>query len=79
MSGVNSDHTDQSLEGLKERLMNGMFVQLQEKSLKPEFISYIKENHLLEHMAIVTDDTMPDAFMERGHLNYLVKRLCITV
>ena len=31
MSGVNSDHTDQSLEGLKERLMNGMFVQLQEK------------------------------------------------
>lgn len=74
MNGVNSDHTDQSLEGLKERLMNGMFVQLQEKSLKPEFISYIKENHLLEHMAIVTDDTMPDAFMERGHLNYLVKK-----
>ena len=74
MSGVNSDHTDQSLEGLKERLMNGMFVQLQEKSLKPEFISYIKENNLLEHMAIVTDDTMPDAFMERGHLNYLVKK-----
>ena len=74
MSGVNSDHTDQSLSGLKQRIENGMFVQLQDKTLKPEFLQYLKENQLFEHFALVTDDTMPDAFMKRGQLNYLVKK-----
>lgn len=68
MSGVNSDHTDQSLSGLKQRIENGMFVQLQDKTLKPEFLQYLKENQLFEHFALVTDDTMPDAFMKRGQL-----------
>jgi len=73
-AGVTSDHTEQSLQGLKERIENGMFIELQEKSLKPEIINYLMENELYEHFSIVTDDTMPDALMKRGHLNYLVKK-----
>jgi adenine deaminase len=73
-AGVTSDHTEQSLQGLKERIENGMFIELQEKSLKPEIIDYLIENELYEHFSLVTDDTMPDALMRRGHLNYLVKK-----
>jgi len=73
-TGVNSDHTDQSLETLRQRVTNGCFIQLQDKTLKEEFIHYLVDNNLFEHFAIVTDDTMPDAFMQRGHLNYLVKK-----
>lgn len=73
-AGVTSDHTEQSLQGLKMRIENGIFVQLQEKSLKPEIITYLVQNELYEHFALVTDDTMPDVLVKRGHLNYLVKK-----
>jgi adenine deaminase len=73
-AGVTSDHTEQSLQGLKERIANGMFVEIQEKSLKKEIIDYLVTNELYEHFALVTDDTMPDVLMKRGHLNYLVKK-----
>jgi adenine deaminase len=73
-AGVTSDHTEQSLQGLKERIANGMFVELQEKSLKREVIDYLVTNDLYEHFALVTDDTMPDELVKRGHLNYLVKK-----
>lgn len=33
-SGVDSDHTEQTLEGMKERIADGVFIQLQEKSLR---------------------------------------------
>ena len=73
-NGVNSDHTDQTLETIRQRIAGGCFLQLQEKTIKPEFIQYLVEHNLFEHFAIVTDDTMPDSFMKRGHLNYLVKK-----
>ncbi|MBU2699410.1 adenine deaminase [Sporomusaceae bacterium BoRhaA] len=73
-AGVTSDHTEQSLQGIKERIANGMFVEIQEKSLKREIIDYLVTNELYEHFALVTDDTMPDVLMKRGHLNYLVKK-----
>ncbi|WP_196590198.1 adenine deaminase C-terminal domain-containing protein [Pectinatus frisingensis] len=73
-SGVGSDHTDQSLDTVKERIANGCFIQLQEKTLRSDIIRYLIDNNLFEHFAIVTDDTMPDAFIERGTLNFLVKK-----
>ena len=72
--GIRSDHTDQSLEGLAQRAANGMFIQLQEKTLKKEFLDYLMENRLSGRFALVTDDTMPDDFMRRGQLNHLVRR-----
>ena len=72
--GIRSDHTDQSMEGLAARAANGMFIQLQEKTLKKEFLDYLMENGLSGRFALVTDDTMPDDFMRRGQLNHLVQR-----
>ena len=72
--GIRSDHTDQSLEGLAQRAANGMFIQLQEKTLKKEFLDYLMEHNLSGRFALVTDDTMPDAFMQYGQLNHLVRR-----
>ena len=73
-TGVNSDHTDQTLGTIKQRIAGGCFLELQEKTLRPELITYLVDNNLFEHFAIVTDDTMPDKFIERGQLNYLVKK-----
>jgi len=73
-AGVDSDHTEQTLPGITERIANGMFVEIQEKSLKQEIVDYLMTNELYEHFALVTDDVMPDSLMKRGHLNHLVKK-----
>ena len=72
--GIRSDHTDQTLDGLAQRAANGMFIQLQEKTLKKEFLDYLMEHRLSGRFALVTDDTMPDDFMRRGQLDHLVRR-----
>ena len=72
--GIRSDHTDQSIDGLAQRAANGMFIQLQEKTLKKEFLDYLMEHRLAGRFALVTDDTMPDDFMRRGQLDHLVRR-----
>lgn len=73
-AGVDSDHTQQTATGLLERVRNGMFVELQEKSLTADIIEVVKKNNLQEYIALVTDDVMADKFSEQGHLNYLVKK-----
>lgn len=71
-SGVTSDHTQQTAESIVEKVMNGMFIQLQRKSLNPEVVSAIEDNQLFEHIGLVTDDVMPDD-LKKGHLNQIVK------
>jgi Adenine deaminase len=73
-AGVDSDHTEQTVQGMKERIANGMFVQIQEKSLKKEIVDYLLDNSITEHFAIVTDDVMPNSLVKNGHLNYLVRK-----
>ena len=73
-TGVNSDHCDQTLETIEQRISNGCFLQVQEKTVKPEFMKYLAGNDLFDHFALVTDDTMPDKFLERGQLNFIVKK-----
>lgn len=72
--GINGDHTEHTLQEIKERFQNGMFVELQEKMLRPEILDYIKEHNLYEHCCFVTDDTMADQLKEQGQLNYVVRR-----
>lgn len=72
--GINGDHTEHTLEEFKQRFENGMFVEIQSKSIEPELISYIKENNLYEHFCFVTDDVMADTFLEEGHLNAVMKK-----
>ena len=72
--GIDGDHTEHTLEEIRQRFENGMFVELQEKMLKPEILDYIIENNLFEHCCFVTDDTMADALLEKGQLNYRVRK-----
>lgn len=72
--GINGDHTEHTFEEFVQRFENGMFMELQAKSISPELINYIKENNLYEHFAFVTDDTMPDTFLYKGHLNVVIKK-----
>ncbi|EOR24846.1 adenine deaminase [Niallia nealsonii AAU1] len=73
-AGVGSDHTHQTVEGMKERIGIGMFLEIQEKSMTPEVIEYLIENPVKEHFCFVTDDVMADSFQLRGHLNVLLKK-----
>ncbi|MBZ4688670.1 MAG: adenine deaminase [Clostridia bacterium] len=72
--GIDSDHTHQTVEGLRERIENGMFVEIQEKSMSPEVIDFLVKNELYEHFCFVSDDVMADTLVEEGHLNKLVKK-----
>lgn len=72
--GIDADHTEHNLEEIKQRFANGMFVEIQEKMLRPDILEYIIENRLYEHCCFVTDDTMADALLEKGQLNYIVRK-----
>ncbi len=72
--GINGDHTEHTFEEFVQRFENGMFMELQAKSISSELINYIKENNLYEYFAFVTDDTMPDTFLHKGHLNVVIKK-----
>ena len=71
-TGIDSDHTEHTLEEVIDRYEKGMFFELQTKMLKPEVVSFIIENGLYEHTAFVTDDTMPDVMAFEGHLDRIL-------
>jgi adenine deaminase len=73
-SGVDSDHTHQSIEGMEARIAAGMFIEIQEKSMTPEVMAYLMAHEVSEHYCFVTDDVMADSFERRGHLNHLVRK-----
>lgn len=72
--GINGDHTEHSIEELEQRFSNGMFMEIQEKMLRPEIIAYIAEHNLYEHFCFVTDDVMADTLCSQGHLDALVRK-----
>lgn len=73
-AGVDSDHTHQTVEGLKERIGAGMFIEIQEKSMTPEIMDYLIQHDVSERFCFVTDDVMADSFEARGHLNHIVRK-----
>ncbi|WP_025690298.1 adenine deaminase C-terminal domain-containing protein [Paenibacillus zanthoxyli] len=73
-AGVDSDHTHQTIEGMKARIAAGMFIEIQEKSMTAEVMDYLICNDVGEHFCFVTDDVMADSFQRRGHLNHLVRK-----
>lgn len=70
--GVNGDHTQQNVSSLEEKIRNGMFIEMQHKSMTKENIDFLIENNLYEHFCLATDDVMVDKLLN-GHLNKLVK------
>ncbi|MGO4495282.1 adenine deaminase C-terminal domain-containing protein [Paenibacillus sp. 2RAB27] len=73
-SGVDSDHTHQSIEGMEARIAAGMFIEIQEKSMTDEVMAYLIQHDVSEHYCFVTDDVMADSFQRRGHLNHIVRK-----
>ncbi len=72
--GVDSDHCQQDIEGMKQRFANGMFVELQDKSITPQIAAYL-QNHDVEGLySFVTDDVPPDILINKGHLDYVVRK-----
>lgn len=72
--GIDGDHTEHTLEEIRQRFLNGMFVELQEKMIREDILNFVIENDLYEHMSFVTDDVMVDDLYENGHLNKVVKK-----
>ncbi len=71
--GINGDHTEHTMEELRQQFQNGMFVEIQEKMLSKEVLDFIMENNLQEHFCFATDDVMADVLCEEGHLDALVR------
>ncbi|MEH7012611.1 adenine deaminase C-terminal domain-containing protein [Neobacillus niacini] len=71
-TGITADHTHQSPESIYEKITNGMFLEFQKKSITPENIRVVVENHFYEYMSIITDDVMADDLLE-GHLDANVR------
>ncbi len=72
--GINADHTEHTLEEFKQRIENGMFMELQSKMILPEIIEYIVKEHVFEYCGFVTDDTMADRLVSQGALNAVVDK-----
>ena len=71
--GSDSDHTFQTVETLRHRIEQGMFLQIQGKSIYKDTISYLHELQDFDYFALVTDDVMADDLAARGHLNVLIR------
>ncbi len=72
--GIQSDHCFQDVEGMKQRFMRGMFVELQEKSIQQDIINFITENDVDGLFSFVTDDVPPDILKNKGHLDFVIKK-----
>lgn len=71
--GIDADHTEHSLEEVRQRIENGMFMEIQQKMLSRDVLDYVCENRLFEYCGFVTDDTMADTLWREGHLNRVVE------
>jgi len=72
--GIDSDHCLQDPEGMRQRFANGMFVEIQEKSVSPEIVNYLQNNNVEGLYSFVTDDVPPDVLEEKGHLDYILRK-----
>ena len=71
-AGVDADHTQQTPESIYEKITNGMFLEIQRKSINKDTIKTLVDNNFYEYFAFVTDDVMAD-HLKDGHLNKIVK------
>ncbi len=71
--GIDSDHCKQDLDGMQQRFKNGMFVEIQAKSVEPDIIQYLQEEQVDGLWSFVTDDVPPDVLQHKGHLDHVVR------
>ncbi len=73
-AGVDSDHCLQDSEGMKQRFENGMFVEIQEKSVTREIVTTLSDCNSEGLYCFVTDDVPPDILIKDGHLDFIVRK-----
>lgn len=73
-SGVGSDHCLQDPEGMLQRFEQGMFVELQEKSISEEIIEVLKDRRYDGLYSFVTDDVPPDILSTQGHVDHIIRK-----
>ncbi|MGL4739154.1 MAG: adenine deaminase C-terminal domain-containing protein [Cellulosilyticaceae bacterium] len=71
-AGVDADHTQQTPESIYEKITNGMFLEIQRKSLTHETVKMLVTQQFYEYFALVTDDVMAD-HLKDGHLNKVIQ------
>ena len=71
--GISADHTHQTKESVIEKITNGMFLEIQRKSMTQEVLDTLMEHNFYEYFCFVTDDVMAD-HLRYGHLNTLVQK-----
>lgn len=72
--GIDSDHCLQSPDSLYERFEQGVFVEIQEKSLTREIVNILKEPSHRGLYSFVTDDVAPDILYRQGHLDGVIRK-----
>ncbi len=76
LGGPRSDHESTTAEEAREKLRNGMFVDLRQSSLSKsiEFlVEGIKDMPWKDHVSICTDDVHSKDILTIGHINNVVK------
>jgi adenine deaminase len=72
-AGVDSDHTHQSADSIREKASNGMFLEIQRKSINQETIDALKDPRLTGSFCFCTDDVLADVLVDEGHLDAVLR------
>ncbi|MBI9056666.1 MAG: adenine deaminase [Labilibaculum sp.] len=74
-SGISADHECSTIEEALEKIALGMMIQIREGSAAKDFDALypLLETHP-DRIMLCTDDLHPDDLVEKGHINYLIKK-----
>ena len=74
--GVTSDHEASTAKELSDRLSRGMTVLMREGSAAQNVAALAKAvtPYNSRYLCLCTDDSAPDDVLERGHINYVIRR-----
>ncbi len=74
-SGISADHECSTIEEALEKISLGMMIQIREGSAAKDFDALypLLKTHP-EKIMLCTDDLHPDDLVEKGHINYLIKK-----
>ena len=73
-TGIDSDHTTNSPEKLREELALGFTVQVQESMLSRGMVEAMNQAPVQDRICLVTDDVPLHRLMRDGHLNHVVEK-----
>ena len=72
--GIDSDHTTNCADKLREELALGFTVQIQESMLSEEMVRAMNDAPIQDRICLVTDDVPLPRLMRNGHLNHVVEK-----